>query len=534
MTVQFNSYRPMIMGTKWLITADHPLAVQAGAAVLEAGGNAVDAAVAANLVMAVVRPHMCGLGGDLFALVYMAKEGKLKALNATGRSPHAATLDWYRQKGHKTMPTHGILTATVPGAVDGWQEMLDQCGTWKLADLLAQPIYYAGHGFPVYAELAKFITQRRELLKESPAAYQTFLPGGQVPKIGQRLVQKDLENSLRLLAQQGPRVFYQGELGEALVKFSSQAGGLFADKDLIDHSHTWDEPLSTDYKGYEICTQPPNSQGMALLLQANMLENYDLQKLGWGTAELVHLMVEAKKLAFADRDKHVCDPDFYPAPLSQLLDKGYAKARAGLIDPQKAAHNPPPGDFTQGGTDTIYLAVVDEQGNAVSLIQSLFEPFGSCVMVPGTGITLHNRGRGFTLKEGHVNRLEPHKRPYHTLHPAMVLKDGSPYMVLGTPGADGQTQTIIQLLVNMLEFGADPQQASDAPRWRSNSDGSLLIEGRFPAETVKGLTERGHKLEVLPDWSLIMGSSQTIMIDREHGVLLGGACPRRQAYALGC
>lgn len=534
MTMQFNSHRPMVMGTKWLITADHPLAAQAGAAVLEAGGNAVDAAVAANLVMAVVRPHMCGFGGDLFALVYMAQKGKLEALNATGRSPYAATLDWYREKGHKSIPTHGILTVTVPGAVDGWQELLDCHGTWKLADLLERPISYAEHGFPMYGDLAEAINQRRNLLKQSPAASQVFLPGGKAPEVGIRLVQKDLARSLELLAQKGPKVFYQGELGEALLKFSGEAGGLFADKDLLDHVHTWDEPIITDYRGYEICTQPPNSQGIALLLQANLLENFDLKKTGPGTAELVHLMVEAKKLAFSDRDKHVCDPAFYPVPVGELLDKGYARTRAGLIDPKRAGQNPLPGDFTKGGTDTIYLAVVDGQGNAVSLIQSLYEPFGSCAMVPGTGIVLHNRGRGFTLQEGHVNRLEPHKRPYHTLHPAMVLKDGSPYMVLGTPGADGQTQTIIQLLINMLEFGADPQQACDAPRWRGNPDGGLLIEGRFPAETIKGLAKRGHKLDVLPDWSPIMGSSQTIMIDRKQGVLLGGACPRRQAYAIAC
>lgn len=532
MAMQFNSYRPMVMGSKWLITADHPLAAQAGAAVLEAGGNAVDAAVAANLVMTVVRPHMCGLGGDLFALVYTAQNGKLEALNATGRSPHAATLKWYREKGHKKIPDHGILTATVPGAMDGWQELLDRHGTKKLADLLERPIFYAEHGFPMYGELAQAIEQRRNLLKESQAAYEVFLPGGEVPVVGTGLKQKDMARSLRLFAEQGPKFLYQGELGEALVKFSDQTGGLFKEKDLADHFHTWEEPISTDYKGYEICSQPPNSQGIALLMQANMLENFDLKKMGFGSAELVHLMVEAKKLAFADRNQHVCDPAFYPVPVDALLDKEYAKTRAGLIDPKKAAKNPPAGDFTKGGTDTIYLAVVDSQGNAVSLIQSLFEPFGSCVMIPGTGVFLHNRGRGFTLKEGHVNRLEPHKRPYHTLHPAMVLKDGSPYMVLGTPGADGQTQTIIQLLVNMLEFKADPQQASDAPRWRSNPDGTLLIEGRFAAETIKGLSLRGHQLEVLPDWSLIMGSSQTIMVDRAQGVLLGGACPRRQAYAI--
>jgi len=532
MTFRFSRHRPLVMGTEWMITADHPLAAQAGAAVLEAGGNAVDAAVAANLVLGVVRPHMCGLGGDLFALIYAAKAGRFKALNASGRAPARASLEFYRSRGHTVMPENGILTATVPGAIAGWQAALERYGTLGLDRLLARAIDYAEGGFPMYQELRVALEQRRDLLARSPAAAETFLPGGRIPEVGRRLVQPRLARSLRKLADQGPDAFYRGDLGRALVALSEASGGLFGPEDLAGHTVNWVEPLRTGYRGYEVCTQPPNSQGIALLMQANILENFDLAGLGPTSGELVHLMVEAKKLAFADRDRYVCDPDFHPVPVGPMLSKDQAKKRAGLIDPQAAAKSPAPSQLG-GGEDTIYLAVVDAQGNAVSLIQSLYEYFGSGVMVPETGMILHNRGRGFSLDPEHVNRIEPGKRPYHTLHPAMILKDGRPRIVLGSPGADGQTQTVMQLTANLLDFGADVQETNEAPRWRSNPDGSLLLEGRFPAETVAHLRARGHDLKVLDDWDMIMGSSQAILIDRERGVLAGGADPRREAYAIG-
>jgi gamma-glutamyltranspeptidase/glutathione hydrolase len=518
-----------------MITADHPLAARAGASILEAGGNAVDAAIAANLVMAVVRPHMCGLGGDLFALIYMAAESKFEALNASGRAPSAATLDVMHAKGCTAMPETGLLTVIVPGAIAGWQAALEKYGSMSLDRLLPRAIDYAQNGFPLYAELRDAIHNRRQFLKQSPAAVQTFYPNGQLPEVGKRLVQPRLAVSLKMLAERGPDAFYRGPLGEALIALCEADGGLISSQDLTDHSVTWHTPLKTTYKGYEICTQPPNSQGIALLMQANMLENFDLAgTLKFGQAELVHLMVEAKKLAFADRNKYVCDPDFHPVPIDQMLDKGYARRQIERIDSASAANDVLATDFAGIGNDTIFLSVVDGDGNAVALIQSLFEAFGSCVMVPETGMVLHNRGRGFSLDPDHLNRLEPHKRPYHTLHPAMILKEGRPYMVLGTPGADGQTQTIMQLITSMLEFKADVQQAVEAPRWRSNPDGTLQLEGRFPTETIAGLEARGHALERVADWDPVMGSSQVILIDTNDGVLKAGADPRRQAYAIGC
>jgi gamma-glutamyltranspeptidase len=401
--------------------------------------------------------------------------------------------------------------------------------------LMPKAIDYAQNGFPLYPELRDALKDRRQFLKQSPAAVETFFNNGQLPQVGKRLLQPRLAESLKMLADRGPDAFYRGPLGEALVALCESEGGLIRSQDLTDHTITWHTPLKTTYKGYEICTQPPNSQGIALLMQANMLEKVDLAAtLKSGQAELVHLMVEAKKLAFADRDKYVCDPDFHPVPVDQMLDKEYAQRQIARIDSGKAAGTVVATDFSDKGSDTIFLSVVDGDGNAVSLIQSLFEAFGSCVMVPETGMILHNRGRGFSLDADHVNRLEPRKRPYHTLHPAMILKNGRPYMVLGTPGADGQTQTIIQLITSILEFEADIQEAVEAPRWRSNPDGTLQLEGRFPSETIAGLKDRGHALELLTDWHPVMGSAQVILIDGDDGVLQAGADPRRQAYAIGC
>ena len=529
----FQTHRPEVMGTSWMITADHPLAARAGTAVLESGGNAVDAAVAANLVLTVVRPHMCGFGGDLFALVCMEGAGKVEALNASGRAPSGASIESYAERGLQEIPEAGILTGTVPGAVSGWQALLERFGTRGLDRLLPEAIHYAENGFPMYPDLRQAIILRQPWLEQEPATAGLYCRGGQPAAIGELLVQPQMGRAYRMLAEQGPDAFYRGTLGRALVEYSRKKNGLFSQADLAGHQADWVTPVSTTYRGVEICTQPPNSQGIALLMQANYLENVDVGGMAPDQAELLHLMVEGKKLAFADRDRYVCDPEFHPVPIRELLDKDLARRRAGTIDPKQAARSVDPSSFTRGGEDTVYLAVVDGQGNAVSLIQSIYEPFGSCAMVPETGMFLHNRGRGFSLDPAHPNRLEPGKRPYHTLHPAMVLKKGRPCLVLGSPGADGQTQTVMQLITAMIDFQARPQEAMEAPRWRSEPDGTLLLEGRFPAASVEALRERGHRVKVLDDWDEVMGSSQAIRIDSETGVVCGGADPRRQAYAIG-
>ncbi len=533
MTQHFQTHRPELMGTNWMITADHPLAARAGAAVLEAGGNAVDAAVAANLVLTVVRPHMCGFGGDLFALVFMESSGKTEALNASGRAPAAASLEAFAGRGLQSIPETGILTGTVPGAVAGWQALLERCGTRGLDQLLSEAIHYADNGFPMYPDLREAIAQRKPWLEQDHSTAGLYLRDGDPPAVGERLVQPRMGQSLRLLAEQGPEAMYHGELGRALVRHSRRQGGLFSEEDLAGYRADWVAPLSTDYRGYAVCTMPPSSQGIALLMQANLLESVDVRAMAPDQPELLHLMVEGKKLAFADRNRFVCDPEFHPVPIQNLLDKEAAGRLVQGIDPGRAAQSVAPRSFTRGGEDTIYLAVVDSQGNAVSLIQSLYEPFGSCTLVPETGMFLQNRGRGFSLDPEHPNRLEPGKRPYHTLHPVMVLEQGRPYLVLGSPGADGQTQTVMQLLTALLDFQAGPQEAMEAPRWRSEPDGTLLLEGRFPEAGIAALRALGHQVSVVEDWDGVMGSSQAIRLDRAQGVLRAGADPRRQAYAIG-
>jgi gamma-glutamyltranspeptidase len=534
MKPSFTAHRPVVMGTHWMITSGHPLASQAGAAILEKGGNAIDAAVAANAVLAVVRPHMCGIGGDAFIIFYWAKDGKIKVLNASGRSPYQATRDFFAGKGLGKIPSTGILSSTVPGVVDGWSVALDKFGSLPLQALLQRAIGYAAQGFPVYRELSETIAQSAPLLQKSPDAEKIFLPNGRPPGEGELLVQPELADSLQKVAQGGREAFYRGEIGRAIVKFSSKNGGLFAGGDLADHSSTWVEPIETSYKGYRIVVVPPNSQGVALLMQLNIVENFDLSKMEHNGTDYVHLLVETKKLAFADRDQYVCDPDFRAIPVDKMISKTYGRKQAARIDSQRAAASIVPTDFTSAGEDTTYLSVVDKEGNAVSMIQSLYEAFGSGVVVKGTGILLHNRGRGFSLDPAQANFIEPHKRPYHTLSPCLIMKGNRPFMVLGTPGADGQTQTILQVIANIFDFQADVQEAIESPRWRSNPGNRLSIEGRFSPAVIEGLKAKGHQIEILPSWSRVCGGAQGIIIDPENGVLMAGADPRRQAYAIGC
>ena len=531
MSQHFKAYRPLLMGTRWMVTADHPLAVQAAASLLENGAHAVDAAIMANLVMTVVRPHMCGFGGDLFALIYSAEKQELKALDAAGFAPGAASLETYRDRGIKEIPATGIHTCTVPGALAGWQALLDAYGTFGLNALLDKVIPYADEGFPAYVELIDAISNKREILLKSATAASIFLPDGHPPRQGDLIKQPLLANSYRLLAEQGPDAFYRGRLGDDLVAHSRSLGGFFDQKDLADYQVIWKNPLVGSYRDFQICTQPPPSQGITLLMQAHILENLDISALAPDSPELVHYMVEAKKLAFADRDRYVCDPGFHEVPVGHLLDRTSAQEQAGRIGKQ-AAKNVGYRKFSSSGEDTVYMMAVDSQGNAVVLIQSLFQAFGSGTMVPQSGMMLHNRGRGFSMDPVHPNRLEPRKRPYHTLLPAMVLKSGRPHLLLGTPGGDGQTQTNIQLLTALIDFDAPAQGAVDAPRWRSQPDGPLWLENRFPQSTISELAARGHDVKKIDAFAGDMGSAQVIFLDRNRGVLMGGADCRRQAYGL--
>ena len=528
----FRNYRPVLMGTRWMVTADHPLAVQAAASVLDQGGDAVDGAVLANLVMAIVNPHMCGMGGDLFALVYRADTQQVRALDAAGFAPGRANLDGYAGLGLDQIPATGIHTCTVPGALAGWQALLERYGRWGLDSLIGRAVGLARDGFPAYARLVRSIERKQEFLAQSPAAAAIFLPHGTPIRVGELIKQPALAEAFELVAEEGPDAFYRGRLGEALVRHSAELNGFFSSEDLADYRVIWKDPLTASYRGYTICSQPPPSQGMTLLMQAQMLEQCGLRSMEPGSAELVHLMVEAKKLAFSERDRVICDPDFHPIPLDRLLDPEHARQQASQIG-ERASEQICQYRFARGGEDTVYLMVVDDRGNAVVLIQSLFQEFGSCVMVPQSGMLLHNRGRGFSMDRSHPCSLEPRKRPYHTLHPVMVLEAGRPCLLLGSPGGDGQTQTNIQLLINLLDFDADVQAAVDAPRWRSMPDGHLLVEGRYSQKIVDLLSQRGHRIHQVEEFDPVMGSAQAIRIDRDRGVLLGGADGRRMGYGLG-
>jgi gamma-glutamyltranspeptidase len=530
---KFTKHRPLVAGNDWMIVSGSPFASQAGADILKAGGNAVDAAIAASAVLGVVRPHMNGPGGDLFALVYMKDTGRVEALNASGRSPAGATIKVFKEKGYDTIPVKGVLSATVPGVVLGWHDMSSKYGTLTFETLFKRAIELGRIGFPVYPELTNMIGMEAEYLKKSASAKAVFFKNGKPVQPGDRLKQKDLANSLELIAKKGADVFYKGELGKALVDFSDTKGGFFTMDDLNNHTSSWSDPITTDYRGYELCTQPPSTQGIAWLMTTNIIKAYDLQKLGHNTADYIHLIVETQKLVFADRDRYVCDPDFHDIPVAELLSLEYAEKQLDRIDMKKAADRVTPCEFQSNGEDTVYLAVVDKNGNSVSMIQSLYEGFGSCAMIDGTGIFLHNRGRDFRMDSNHVNSLEPKKRPYHTLTPGMILKDGKPVYVLGSPGADGQTQTMTQVTANLVDFYADAQEAVEAPRWRSNPDSSLTMEARFSSHVIEDLKARGHRIDLRDDWDDICGGAQVIKIHRENQFLTSGADPRRQAYAIG-
>jgi gamma-glutamyltranspeptidase / glutathione hydrolase len=537
--------RPEVQGTAAAVVADHPLAAAAGADVLRRGGNAVDAAITMAAVLAVVRPHMNGIGGDAFLLIREGRSGRVHALNGSGRAGSLASAAWFRARGYAEMPTTGVTTVTVPGAVRAWADALRRHGSISLAQALAPAINYAGRGFPVSAKLAADIAAQRQKLTADPAMAAVFLPGGAPPAVGSLLRQPDLARSLQLLARDGAEALYTGELAQRLDLFMAAETGVISINDMADHSSTWQQPITTTYAGFRVLAFPPNSQGVALLMQMNMAELFDLSGMGHNTAAYVAALADVTRLAFAERDRYVTDPAFAEVPLDRMLSKQWAaeavaRRDAGLRPEPTSQH----GSRSAGGRaatgdgagdgdgDTVFLAVVDAQGNAVSLIQSLYNAFGSGRMIPGTGIVLHNRGALFTLEQGSVHVIAPRKRPYHTLAPAMVLNgDGSLRMVLGTPGSDGQTQTLLQVFNNMVLFGMTPQRAVEAPRWRWWPDGRLQVEEGIAASVRDGLAAAGWDVRLQFGMSAELGGAQVIMIS-PTGVKSVGADPRREAYGI--
>ena len=565
--VSYDSNRPVVMGRNGMVCAAHPLASQAGMAILHKGGNAVDAAIATAAALNVVEPNMSGIGGDGYIMVYNRAAQKIDVCNATGAAPYAATLERYQASG---IPVKGILSVSVPGLVDGWLSAHERYGSLSLAEVFEPALDLADNGFPVTHVLSGVIAGDA-LIQQFPTSQKIFAPLGQPLKPGEIIYQKDLARTFQAIVEGGRDAFYEGVVARAVVKFSEEQGGLFSLKDLADCRSRWEEPISTTYRGYSVYEAPPNSSGHVLLQELNLVEQFDLQSLGCNTAESIHLMVEAKKLAFSDREAYMADPDYVDVPTSGLISKSYAKERVGLIDKTKAAaevghgnpwaHQPGtgrPGMVAASGgqeEDTTCFVVVDRWGNAVSQLQSIQSSLGSSVVAGDTGILLNNRMTYWHLDPNHVDCLQSGKRVRHTMNPVMVFQGGEDsvnggqprakklFLVCGTPGADTQVQTNMQVITHIIDFGMTVAEAVEAPRWRNahsptesniphECENLLHTESHFASDVREGLESRGHVLEIMDPWGAA-GSEMMIQVDPETGVLQGAADPRRDGYAVG-
>ncbi len=517
------SYRPPVIGFNGVVSSGHSLASQAGLDVLKAGGNAFDAAFATAAVLSVVKPDMNGLGGDAFGLLYSARNKKVLALNGSGPAP--ALADPLKYQDRPPRPREGARASTVPGAVASWFSMLERLGTLPASYLLKSAITYAGEGFPVSPLLAGSIARYSADLARFPTTSHLFLPAGRPLQPFTRLVQPGLARVLERLAASGAADFYQGETALALT------GEHFQANDLADYRPEWKKPLQIGYKGWTVYGQPPVSQGHILLEALNIIKEDNLVKLGFQTEEAVHLLVEATRLAFADRLKLAGDPAFTGWMPDEILSPQRASKHRLSIDPAIAGDALTKRSSNSG--ETTYFAVVDRDGNWVSFIQSLFHAFGSGEVVGDTGIILNDRLTGFSLDPASPNYLAPGKRPVHTLNACLLFKEDRPYAALGTPGSDGQVQTNLQVITHLLDYNLSVQAAIEAPRWRWSPEGKLTIENRFPTATLEGLSRRGHKLDLEGGWSDKLGGVQAILINLESGALMGGADPRREGYAAG-
>ena len=523
--------RSMVTTRYGIVAAESPLAAQAGAQILSQGGNAIDAAVAANSVMGVVEPMMNGMGGDLFVIVYDAKSGKLYGLNASGWSPKGLTPEFLRSKGATKMPVFGINSVTVPGVVDGWSKLLARFGKLTLKQDLASAIQYAHDGFPVPEWDAMYWGDAAPFLAKNPETTRVYLIDGQAPKVGQIFHNEDLAHSLELVANGGRDAFYKGELAQKIVDFEKREGGTMTAEDLADYSAEWVEPLSTEYHGWTVYELPPNGQGIAALEMLNMMQQFPLAQYGHNSADALHVMIEAKKLAYADLQKYIGDPRFSKIPIAGLLAPEYARERAKLIDMSKANCSVAPGN--PGAGDTTYMTTVDAQGNMVSLIQSNFEEFGSRLVADGTGFVLQDRGALFNLEEGSPDVLAGHKRPLHTIIPAFMAK-GDTRIAFGIMGGFNQAQAHAQFVSNIVDFGMNIQAAMEAARFtKLNFDGcNVDMEDRIPADVRAALTARGHQIRVDGDYSARMGGGQATERNFATGVNFGASDPRKDGEAI--
>lgn len=524
--------RPTTYAEAGIVASPHYLASQAGLAVLRDGGNAIDAAIATNAVLTVVLPHQCHLGGDLMAMVWDPSSETLAGLNSSGPAPNGSSLESISAQSNGTMPTRGALTVTVPGTVAGWFALHERYGSMEFGRLLADAVRYADQGFPVSQGLINAVEVNRALLEQNLAAKRVFVDAN-LHQPGDRLTQPDYANTLRAVSNSGRDAFYTGFVARDIVSALSIGGSAMSEEDLADFEPEWVDPLTVDYRGYALAELPANTQGPMALLLAGMARTWDVPGFGRGSVELTHLGAEAVRIAIAERDRFVGDPHFAAASTDWFMDPDIVAAQADAIDPDRASVGP----VAAEDGDTVYFCVVDGDGMAVSMIQSVYLNFGSGIVTPNTGILLHCRGAGFTLEPDHPNAFAPGKRPKHTLIPAMLLKDGRPEVVFGAMGADGQAQTQLQLLQGFVDFGLDPQSAIESPRWCVTADeqgwGTLRVESTFSHDKVSELRRLGHRVVVGEHWDQRMGHAQAITIDRQRGVLGGGADPRGDGAALG-
>jgi len=524
--------RSVMMGSHGMAAASQPLAALAGYKILLKGGNAVDAAVAMVSTLSVVEPYNVGLGGDAFALIYLAGQKQPIGMNASGRAPYRARIEAFKERGLEQIPERGILSVTIPGALHGWAEALERYGSMNLSLVFEDAIRIAEEGFPVTEVIAGEWKEAEKLLLSSESSSRTFLIHDKAPRPGQIFNNRDLARTYQEIARDGVKVFYEGKICDAMIEASESTGGLLSHQDFKDHTTTWVEPISTDYRGYTVYELPPNGQGVTALEMLNVLEGYDIKNLGHNSPEYLHLLIEAKKAAFRDRDQFITDPEFEKIPMDRLLSKEYARKVRDKIGRDKATA---PSSFAvpEGGSETVYVTAVDKNRNAVSFISSLFLAFGSGVVVGGTGIALQNRGRSFSLDPKHRNKLEPHKRPLHTIIPGMIFKDGEFLMSFGVMGADMQPQGHVQFLINLIDFGMNLQEAVDAPRARHLKDMEVHLEEGIPEETAVALAGKGH--QIIRKFSPVnqVGGGQAIYLDHAENVLLGASDRRKDGCAIG-
>jgi gamma-glutamyltranspeptidase/glutathione hydrolase len=528
--------RSRIATTYGIVAASQPLAARAGVQVLERGGNAVDAAIATNAVMGLVEPQSNGIGGDLFAIVYEAKTGRLHGLNAGGWTPSGLTPALVTSLGFAEMPSGGIHTVTVPGAVAGWEALRTRLGTLEMSDLLAPAIFYADEGFPVSDVIAAAWSSLTAKLAAEPNAAATYLPHGRAPAAGDVFRNPGLAGSLRLIANHGPAGFYEGRTADAILAISQEKGGTMTAADLKEFQPEWVDPISTTYRGWTVHELPPNTQGIAALMMLNVMEQFPLREYGFHSAAALHVMIEAKKLAYADMLRYVGDVRFTQTPIPPMLSKAHAMERARRIDVARAARDVQPSVFdgltTSAGHDTIYLSVIDKHGNIVSLIQSIYEGFGSAIVPTGSGFALHNRGALFTLDDRHPNALAPRKRPLHTIIPG-VMQKADVHIGFGIMGAFNQAQAHAQFVANVVDYDLDIQQALEAGRFTKASftGADVSVEALVPESVRQALAALGHDVTAVPPRTGTFGYGQAVM-SIGSGVHFGASDPRHDGAAI--